>query len=169
MCILSWLYGQILGMGRTGWRASHMALVVKNPPANEGDMGSIPGLRRSLGGGHSNALQHSCLEIPWTEEPGGLQSMGLQRIEHNWSNLAHTPWNPSWGGKRVWLLFTLWRAIEDKMPTKSLKSKITGRPSGIILIGIDVYSPRFIEYLWALGTLANKWKRSRACINYSVL
>ena len=29
---------------------------------------------------HSNIL---ALEIPWTEEPGGLQSMGLQRIRHN--------------------------------------------------------------------------------------
>ena len=29
-------------------------------------------------------------ESPWTEEPGGLQSMGLQRVEHNCSNLAHT-------------------------------------------------------------------------------
>ena len=28
--------------------------------------------------------------IPWTEEPGGLQSMGLQRVRHNWSNLACT-------------------------------------------------------------------------------
>ena len=50
-----------------------MALVVKNPPANEGDMGSIPGLRRSLGGGHSNALQHSCLEISMDRESMGSQ------------------------------------------------------------------------------------------------
>ena len=27
--------------------------------------------------------------IPWTEEPGGLQSMGLQRVRHDWSGLAH--------------------------------------------------------------------------------
>ena len=42
-----------------------MALVVKNPPANEGDVsdvGSIPGLERSPGGGHGNPLQYSCLE-----------------------------------------------------------------------------------------------------------
>ena len=32
--------------------------------ANAGDMRSIPGLRRSLGGGHSNPLQHFCLENP---------------------------------------------------------------------------------------------------------
>ena len=29
-------------------------------------------------------------EIPWTEEPGRLQSMGLHRVGHDWSNLAHT-------------------------------------------------------------------------------
>ena len=28
--------------------------------------------------------------IQWTEEPGGLQSIGLQRFGHNWSDLAHT-------------------------------------------------------------------------------
>ena len=28
--------------------------------------------------------------IPWTEEPGGLQSIGLQRVIHKYSNLAHT-------------------------------------------------------------------------------
>ena len=42
-----------------------MALVVKNRPANVGgvrDASSIPGLGRSLGGGHSNPLQYSCLE-----------------------------------------------------------------------------------------------------------
>ena len=42
-----------------------MALVVKNPPANARnikDVGSIPGLGRSTGGGHGNPLQYSCLE-----------------------------------------------------------------------------------------------------------
>ena len=47
--------------------ASQVALVVKNPPANAGDLkdaGSIPGLGRSPGGGHGNPLQYSCLENP---------------------------------------------------------------------------------------------------------
>ena len=47
-----------------------MVLVVKNPPANAGnirDLGSIPGLRRSPGGGHGNPLQYSCLENPVNE------------------------------------------------------------------------------------------------------
>ena len=46
-------------------RASQTALVVKNLPANAGDVrdaGSIPGLGRSPGGGHGNPLQYSCLE-----------------------------------------------------------------------------------------------------------
>ena len=38
--------------------------VVKNPPANAGDLGSFPGFGRSPGGGHGNPLQFSCLENP---------------------------------------------------------------------------------------------------------
>ena len=45
-----------------------MALVVKNPPANAGDTGSIPGLGRTPGGGHGNPLQYSCLENPMDRE-----------------------------------------------------------------------------------------------------
>ena len=45
--------------------------VVKNPFATAGDVGLIPGLERSPGG------------IPWTEEPGGLQPVGSQRVRHN--------------------------------------------------------------------------------------
>ena len=47
--------------------ASQVILVVKNSPANAGDTrdaGSIPGSGRSLGGGHGNPLQYSCLENP---------------------------------------------------------------------------------------------------------
>ena len=65
--------------------ASQEALGVKNPPANAGDtrdMGSIPGPGRSPGEGHGNPLQYSCLRIPWTEEPGGLQSIGSPRVGH---------------------------------------------------------------------------------------
>ena len=41
--------------------------MVKNPPANAGDLidvGSIPGSGRYMGGGHGNPLQYSCLENP---------------------------------------------------------------------------------------------------------
>ena len=51
--------------------------------ADTGDMGLTPGLGRSPGGGHGNPLQHPCLENPWTEEPGGLQSVGSHRVTCN--------------------------------------------------------------------------------------
>ena len=52
---------------KSSWGASQVALVVKNPPANAGDVrdaGSIPGLGKSSGGGHGNPPQYSCLENP---------------------------------------------------------------------------------------------------------
>ena len=65
--------------------AFQMVLVVKNLPASAGDkidMGSVPGLGRSPGGGHGNPLQYSWI-IPWTEEAGGPQSIGSQRVRHD--------------------------------------------------------------------------------------
>ena len=57
--------------------ASQVALVVKNPSAIAGDLGSIPGLEDPLE--EEMATQPSILtwEIPWTKEAGGLQSMEL--------------------------------------------------------------------------------------------
>ena len=52
--------------------------MVKNLPASAGDPGLIPGSKRSPGGGNGHPLQYSCWEIPWTEEPGKLQSVGSQ-------------------------------------------------------------------------------------------
>ena len=46
----------------------------KRTHPNAVDMGSIPRLGRGPGEGNGNPLQYSCLEKPWTEEPGGLQS-----------------------------------------------------------------------------------------------
>ena len=57
-----------------GWGAFLVALVVKNPPANAGDIrgvGSIPGSGKSPGGGPGNPLQYSCLE-----NPHGHRSLG---------------------------------------------------------------------------------------------
>ena len=63
--------------------ASQLALVIKNPSTNEGDIrdvGSIPDLGRAPGKGMAT---HLAWRIPWTEEPGGLQSMGSQRVRHD--------------------------------------------------------------------------------------
>ena len=53
----------------------------KKSTCNAGDSGLIPGSGRSPGGEHGNPLQYSCWEIPWTEEPGGLQSIESQESD----------------------------------------------------------------------------------------
>ena len=64
-----------------------MVPVVKNPPANAGDMGDaglIPGSGRSPRGGHGNPLQYSCLENPMDRGAWqATQSIGSQRIGHD--------------------------------------------------------------------------------------
>ena len=55
--------------------------MVKNPSiCSAGDVGLILGLGRSPGGGNSSIL---AWRIPWTEEPGRLQTVGSQRVGHN--------------------------------------------------------------------------------------
>ena len=76
--IISYLKGP---PGLAWWssdKESTCGSVGKESACNEGDLGLIPGLGRSPGEGNSNPLQHSCLEMPWTEEPCRLQPMGLQ-------------------------------------------------------------------------------------------
>ena len=61
--------------------------VVKNPLANAGDTGntgSISGLGRSPGGGNGNPLQYSYLDNPADGGAWWAQSMGLQRVRHDW-------------------------------------------------------------------------------------
>ena len=60
--------------------------MIKNPPANVGDvrdMGSMPGSGRPPGEGNGNPLQYSAWRIPWMEKPGGIQTMGSQRVGHD--------------------------------------------------------------------------------------
>ena len=66
-----------------GYRASLMAHMVKNLPAKQGiwvgSLGWEDPLEKEMAT-HSSILAWG---IPWTEEPGGLQSRGLQRVGHN--------------------------------------------------------------------------------------
>ena len=62
--------------------------MVKNLPANAGDAGgtdSIPWSGRSPGGGNGNPLRILAWEIPWTEEPGGLQVPGASK---SWTQMS---------------------------------------------------------------------------------
>ena len=74
----------------TWWRFSGGAIIEPVCQHTERHKGSIPGSRRPPGRGHSNPLQYSCLEDPWTEEPGGLPSIGSQSVGLDWSDLACT-------------------------------------------------------------------------------
>ena len=67
--------------------------VVKNPPAmqesQETKVWSL-GQEDPLEEGTATHFSIHAWRIPWTEEPGGLQSMGSRRVRYNWSDLAHT-------------------------------------------------------------------------------
>jgi len=81
-------------MGRVGFAvtcaepgASQVVLVVKNPPANAGDIrgeGFIPGLGRSPGGECGNSLQYSCLENPTDKRSWQIT---VHRAAQNWTQL----------------------------------------------------------------------------------
>ena len=67
-------------------RASQVVLVVKNPPDNPGDlrdMSSTPGSDDPLEEGMATPSNIFAWRSPWTEEPGGLQPIGSQRVGHD--------------------------------------------------------------------------------------
>ena len=55
----------------------------KESTGNAEDMSSILSSGRSPAGGKGNPFHYLAQEIPWTEEPGRLQSMGSKRVGHN--------------------------------------------------------------------------------------
>ena len=66
--------------------ASQVALVVKNLPAKAGEVrevGSIPGVEDPLGEEMATHPSILAWRVPWTEEPGRLQSIGLHRVGHD--------------------------------------------------------------------------------------
>ena len=66
-------------------RTSLVTQTVKASAYNEGDPGLIFGSGRSPGEGNGNRFQTLAWKIPWTKEPGRLQSMGSQRVRHDWA------------------------------------------------------------------------------------
>ena len=60
-----------------------MAQTVEKSAYSVGDLGSVPGSERSPGEGHGIHSSILAWRIPWMEEPGGLQSLELQRVEHD--------------------------------------------------------------------------------------
>ena len=65
------------------WHGPPSRLSGKESACNAGDAVSVLRLRRSLGKEETTRSSIFAWEIPWTEEPGGLQSMGLQTVRHD--------------------------------------------------------------------------------------
>ena len=73
--------------------------MVKTLPANAGDTGLIPAWGRSPGEGNGYPLQYSCLGNPKDRGAWRLQSMGSQRVRHNYTLCTSNPKNlqvPHW-------------------------------------------------------------------------
>ena len=69
--------------------------VVRNPPANAGDVVSISGLERSSGEGNGNSLQYSCLGNPMDRGAWGATVHGVARVGHDRRDFhldLHLPW-----------------------------------------------------------------------------
>ena len=62
-----------------------MAIVIKNPPSNAGDLGSIPGSERTPGGGDGNPLQYSCLGNPMNR---GAWQATVYGVTKSWTRLS---------------------------------------------------------------------------------
>ena len=98
--------------------------VKKNPPANAGDIDSIPGLVDSLVeeemATHTSSL---AWKIPGTEKPRRLQSMGLQRVRHNWvafelwcwRRLLRVPWTARRSNQSILKEISPWMSLEGTM------------------------------------------------------
>ena len=65
--------------------------VDKESACNARDLALIPGLGRSLGEGNGSPLQYSCLKNPMDRKAGGLQSVGSQRVGHDWMTNSFRP------------------------------------------------------------------------------
>ena len=83
--------------------SSQVVLVVKNPPDNAREQEMwVWSLHweGTLEEGMATSSSTLAWRIPRTEEPGGLQSIGLQRVGHDWSNLAHMPMGSLYSKKK---------------------------------------------------------------------
>ena len=107
--------------------------VVKNPPANAEDTRDtswIPGSGKSPGGGHGNPLQYSCLKNPLDRGALWATFIGLQRVGHNWSNLAcmhtHQKWTQCYKSTIIRFLKIIKRHLPPFPKTPSILQRALG-------------------------------------------
>ena len=143
---------------------------------------------------HSSIL---AWEIPWTEEPGGLQSVGLQRVGHDWATKQQQQSPERWWGligvgRALWLdLFEVW-IKEEEEKLKSLRWSLSVSPvvcsaCFYMILGVTSYSQKsfwrltslnlhkFIRHIENRVYLSWKWQRRQiqnvvllsSCLAYS--
>ena len=114
------------------------------PEVQETQVRSL-GWDKSLGGGNVNPLQHSCWKNPMEEEPGGIQSVGSQRVRHNWAHThtrthththTHTRLVVVWGhlsylvvselpGPEIWCLTLIWEILRPFCSKYFFRSRLS--------------------------------------------
>ena len=113
--------------------------------------------------GKGNPLQYSCLENSMDEEPGGLQSMELQRVGHTWvtnthfshllstvssfiPQVMHPPGIQPPGVKNTW-----------NIPESSMKPKLNLPCTATIYVAFTLYLQIFTQHLPVLAIISNLW------------
>ena len=84
--VLGFTFGSVIQLSSFWYRASQVALVVKNLPVKVGDARDVSSIPRSGRSPEESRATHSSIlawRIPWTEEPGGLQSIRSHRVGHD--------------------------------------------------------------------------------------
>ena len=90
-------------------------------PCNAGDTGdavSIPGSRRSPGGGNGNSFQYSCLENPMHRGAWWAAVHGVVKSQTRLGNWARTLWRPAW--------VMLWLESQGRVDTRRERVRVTG-------------------------------------------
>ena len=130
--------------------ASQVVLVVKNLPASAEDVGLIPGLARSLGGGYGNPLQYPCLEN--SMDRGAPRSTVL-RVSNSWTQLK-------WLSTHVYIEKTSCHHV--KLGVLLSQSKTAGKPSEAKR---TAWKRSFPSTFRASMALATPWTRTSSLYN----
>ena len=126
----------------------------KESSCNVGAPASIPGWDPWEDPLEKGMATHSSIlawRIPWTEEPGGLQSMGLQRVGHDWvTNTLHAIWCPRFDCHLITLELAYCRLDEFKWSLKKIKKII--KPWSVIVCSLNCVHEGEVIFTPVLGS-----------------
>ena len=128
--------------------ASWVAQTVKNPPAMQEAWVLSLGWENPLEevmATHSGIL---AWRIPWTEEPGGLQSTGSQRVGHAWATQPKTAQHQEAEGKCYFLIAKLCLTLCDPVGCSQPISPVNG-----------IFQARILEWVAMLSSKGSSWPR----------